>query len=184
MFLLNPYRFTVPWITLVSGDWAGDTGSFTRGTGTVTGNASDKNIRTSSMVIAANYDFDFKATVGGSDAGFAMGISTSGSGTGSVMPTSTNPVFYAKAQGTGPGWNNNGGTVEAAKSANWCANKTIELRRRGSALYGYIDGVLDRTSSQTSTAAMQLIFGTDGSGSGWSVSGAQYRAAPAGGLGA
>jgi hypothetical protein len=152
---------------LVSGDFVGDTGSFSWSSSNITNTASDKNIR-SGLIIPSNKDFDFYLEVNASAAGFNCGIATSGSSTGVAQPTNTNPIVYAKSQGTGPGWNNNNGSVEAARTSGWCANKVIGLHRRGSVLSGSIDFVSDFTSAVSTTAAMLVFFGCGGSGSGWS----------------
>lgn len=155
------------WKTLGPGDWLGDTGSFTLGDGTVTANSADRNIRTG-IIVGENRDFVFSLDVAGA-AGFVMGFATEGSATGTSQPTTANPVIYAKNQGTGPGWNNNSGSVEAARSAGWCAGRTIGIRRQGASLYGHIDGAVDHGFSVSTGAAGLVFLGCDGSGSGWSA---------------
>lgn len=153
------------WIPLGAGDWLGDTGSYTLGDGTVTANAADTNIRTG-IVVGANQDFGFTIDVAGAS-GFVMGFSTGGTATGVSQPTTTNPVVYAKNQGTGPGWNNGNGSVEAARSSGWCAGRTIAIHRQGTMLYGYLDGAVDHGFSVSTGAAGLVFLGCDGSGSGW-----------------
>ena len=111
---------TPPWVSLVSGDWLGDTGSFTLGTETATANAGDKNVRTSSSFIGASKDFDFEVICGtypsGAGTGLLFGYSQ-GSGTGTETPTTTDPQPYAKNAGsTIGGWRHNNDTNELAKS--------------------------------------------------------------------
>lgn len=151
---------------LAAADFLGDTGSFSWSGPDVTNISPDCNIRTSNSLVSDNQDFDFSVDVAGA-AGFVMGFATGGTMTGNTLPTTANPVIYAKNQGTGPGWNNNNGTVEAARSAGWCANATVGIHRRGSTLYGYLDDAADHTFSVSTAAAGLVFFGCDGSGSGW-----------------
>jgi hypothetical protein len=161
--ILNPGPVSVD---LTSQDFLGDTGSFSWSGSNVTNLASDRNVRTANVFVSENQDFEFSADIAGA-AGFVMGFATGGTSTGASQPTSSNPVVYAKSQGTGPGWNSGNGTVEAARAAGWCAGRTIGIHRRGSTLYGYLDGSSDHAFAVSTGAAGLVFFGCDGSGSGW-----------------
>ena len=166
------------WTTLVAGDWQGDPASATLGSGTVTLNAADKNIRTADSLIAASEDFDFEATVGaiGTIKAF-VGFCDNGTATGVQQPTYTNAALYGRNAGTGViGWCNDSDALEgAAKAAGWMASKTIRLSRRGSTVYGLIDGVLDRTFSIAASAAGKFFLGNGGGTAGAAFTGLRYR---------
>ena len=165
------------WTTLVANDWQGDTASATLGSGTATLNAADKNVRTADSLIAASEDFDFEATVGAIGAIKAfIGFCDNGTATGGQQPTFTNAVLYARNAGGIIGWCSDSDALEgAAKAEGWMASKTIRLSRRGSTVYGLIDGVLDRTFSIAASGAGKFFLGNGGGASGAAFTGLRYR---------
>lgn len=169
-----------PWVDIVSGDWAGDTASFTLGTGTVTANAGDKNVHTSATFIGASEDFDFEVVCGTFSAsaghGLVVGGFTTGTGTGGEIPTTINPTVWAKNSGGGVGWSSGNAVQEVSKTNGWMSTATILFSRRGSTFYGYLNGSLDVTyTSVTSAAAGRLFIGSPAAGSGYAVTGVRYR---------
>lgn len=167
-----------PWVTISAGDWLGDTGSFTLGTGTITGNTGDMNVRMGLTIIASAQDFDFEAAGGafGSSNGPYMGFYDNGTATGATKPTNTNAIVSIVNGGATPGYENNGDTNEGPKTAGFMASVTVRLSRRGSSYKAYLNDVLNYTwTGVTGSTAGGFYFGTGGGTNGWSFSGVRYR---------
>lgn len=142
----------------------------------------DSNIRTALTLVSSSQDFDFRITFDDTTAnGPSVGFHTTGTTDTIDHPSTTNPIVYARnAGGANPGWNNNDGSVEAAKSAGWMSGVgPIQISRRGSTFYGLINGVLDRTfTGTTGTNAGGFFIGCAGATHAWQVDSVQYRLGP------
>ena len=202
------------YITLEAADWQGSTSTATLGSGTVRMNTGDKCIRTNDALIPAGVDFDFEVEFGDSgsasqSAPLTLGICDNGTRTTSSTPTLANTISYATSSGDpdqgGPGWKvgagktdssdtysgdhnpgsdwggNKGGSVS---NSNWMSGKIIGFSRRGSQIYGMIDGSLDYTfgnAASFTSKAVKLWIGCSGSGA-WPVGASNIRYRRGGGL--
>ena len=171
------------WTTLESGDWLGDTASTTLGSGTVTFNATDKNIRTATSLVASGEDFDFEVTCGAFTTanGPYVGFYESGTTTGAESPTVVDPVPSVVNGGGSPGYEYGNRLTDTggAKAAGFMSGVVVRISRRGSTFYVYLDDVLDHTFVLVSDdAAGGFYIGNGGSTSGWSMSGIRYRTGP------
>ena len=181
--MINGALAVPSWTTLESGDWLGDTASFTLGSGTLTANAVDKNVRTALTVVSASQDFDFEITGGafGTNNGPYMGFYDNGTTAGTTKPTETDDIVTIENGGATPGYEHNGDTTDTGggKSAGFMASVVVRLSRRGSTFYAYLDDVLDHTYADvTGTAAGGFYVGCGGGGSGFSFSTMRYRLGP------
>lgn len=169
------------WIVIPAAAWQGDTGSFTLGTGTLTANAADVNVRTANDTVASSQDFDMEYVVGAGTYDFSAGFSQNANvGTGVERPGNTDPIVFARESGGGGiGWVYAGTVTEASRSSGWTASAVIGLSRRGSTFYGLIDGSINHTFSAVSgTNAGKFFIGCNGTTSGWSMTGIRYRLGP------
>ena len=179
------------YITLEADDWQGDTGSATLGSGSILMTAGDKNIRTADDFIPAGVDFDFEMLMGniGTNVDIRLGVCDNGTNTGAGTPTTTNPVLWATSNiGVGTwGWrqgNNVEDTGGNETDRDWMSENVIGFSRRGSQIYGMLNGSVRHTfaSSGTSTSKAMKFFAGSAGGGAWPAGATNARYRRGGGL--
>tara|TARA_Y100000031_G_scaffold132948_1_gene154404 strand:+ start:5916 stop:6830 length:915 start_codon:yes stop_codon:yes gene_type:complete len=146
----------------VAGDYVGETGATTFGSGSVTWGASDDNLRSNAVVFPGNFtleadisDFGNNFTFGvfptSEDATF-LGTDSDGRGDMDVM---TNSWYFMD--------NSSGNQIihVATSYATFTASSgdTFKIQRIGSELKAYVNDVLQHTWTQTSSAELRPCFG-------------------------
>jgi len=149
-------------------DWAGSTSTITVGAGTVTHNAGDKAIRSSSSV-SGDFEFTGTFTGGGNGNGGWLGVfPTSEVGTFAsghehgAMASMTNSYFLAyESRAYVTNGTNKGGSVQT--SFDPATSAVFKITRVGSTITYYVDNVVKTTLTSQTTADMYTCVGSGGS---------------------
>jgi hypothetical protein len=145
-----------------------------------TGGTTDRNINTGTSFIASSTDFDFYGTLSAAASPNApfLGWYTSGTNTNAGTPSTTASagVFGRNGNSTGSlsGWLLLNGTTREAERPNksWEFQRKVGVHRRGSQLYGSLDGRIDHKYSSTpsTTSAGGFFLGNSGDGTSYTWS--------------
>ena len=144
-----------------------------------TGGTADRNINTGTSFIPSSTDFDFYGTLSAAASPNApfLGWYNSGTNTNAGTPSTTASAgVYGRngnSTGSSSGWLLLSGTREAERpNKSWEFQRKVGVHRRGSQLYGSLNGRIDHKYSSTpsTTSAGGLFLGNSGDGTSYTWS--------------